>query len=268
MKKQNNICKFVTNQKSEQILTTNFVYETNTKNSLKINIPKNNAIYIVASGSGALYTEYFKKELSAGMLFFTFAGVSYKIENTDNINYMYITFNGERSRELFNRFKISPSNCIFKGNEGLLCFWQNCLEKANSENLDLISESVLLYSFASMSLISESKEQHLINDILKYIEDTFTDNKLSLNSVSQKLGYSSKYISRVFKEHMNITFSEYLKNTRIQHAVFLIEQGITAVKNVALLSGYTDPFYFSNVFKQTVGISPSEFIKAHEEKQS
>ena len=90
MKKQNNICKFVTNQKSEQILTTNFVYETNTKNSLKINIQKNNAIYIVTSGSGALYTEYFKKELSAGMLFFTFAGVSYKIENTDNINYMYI----------------------------------------------------------------------------------------------------------------------------------------------------------------------------------
>ena len=52
-----------------------------------------------------------------------------------------------------------------------------------------------------------------------------------------------------------------LKNTRIQHATFLMEQGITSVKNVAFLSGYKDSLYFSNVFKKTVGTAPSEFIK-------
>ncbi len=269
MKRQtNNICKFVTNTKYEQILTTNFVYEANSASSSNIKIPKNNAVYIVTNGKGSLCTEYYEKELLPGTLFFTFAGTPYTINNTDDLHYMYITFNGERSQELFDRFKISPSNCIFKGYENLVCFWQNCLEKANSENLDLLSESVLLYTFSSMSIMSENKEQYLIGDILKYIEENFTNSSITLNSASHALGYNSKYISRIFKKNMGVTFSEHLKKTRIQHAIFLMEQGITAIKNVALLSGYTDPFYFSKVFKQTVGISPSEFINNKEEKQS
>ncbi len=60
---------------------------------------------------------------------------------------------------------------------------------------------------------------------------------------------------------MGTTFSEYLKTLRLRHAVFLIEQGITSVKNVALLSGYRDPLYFSKVFRQSLGVSPSEFIE-------
>lgn len=261
MKKQtNNICKFITSSKYEQILTTNFVYETDAENFASHSLQKNNAMYLVVSGNGQLCTEHFKKELLPGMLFFTFSGNSYKIENAEDLKYMYITFNGERSKELFSRFNISLANCIFKGYEGLSCFWQNCLEKANPQNLDLISESVLLYSFASMPLMSESKEQHLISNILKYIEENFTSNTLSLNSMADELNYNSKYISKIFKENIGVTFSEYIKSTRIKHAIFLMEQGITSIQNVALLSGYSDPFYFSNVFKQTIGISPSEFI--------
>lgn len=51
-----------------------------------------------------------------------------------------------------------------------------------------------------------------------------------------------------------------MKNLRINHAVFLMEQGITSVKNIAFLSGYKDPLYFSGVFKKTLGLSPSEYL--------
>ena len=44
-----------------------------------------------------------------------------------------------------------------------------------------------------------------------------------------------------------MTFSDYVKNIRIRHAVFLIEQGVRVVKNVALLSGFSDPLYFSHL---------------------
>jgi len=49
---------------------------------------------------------------------------------------------------------------------------------------------------------------------------------------------------------------------------FLIEQGITAVKNIAFLCGYQDPLYFSNVFKKTFGISPSDFISRRNNEQA
>ena len=46
---------------------------------------------------------------------------------------------------------------------------------------------------------------------------------------------------------------------RIKYAVSLLEHGIDSVKNVAFLSGFSDPLYFSNVFKKVVGVSPKEY---------
>ncbi len=266
MKKQNNICKFVTEKSGNDIYTINFVFEKDTV-TREIKMPKNNGIYLVTSGRGFLKTEASKKELQAGNIFFTFVQIPYVIENTENMTYMYITFNGDRCQELFSRFGITPQCCVFQGHESVSAFWQNAIVKANQKNLDLISESVLLYTLGEMTQPEINTEQYLLGDILKHVEDNFSDCELNLNSLAENLGYNSKYISRVFKNSMGITFSQYLTNVRIQHAVFLIEQGVTAIKNVAVLSGYKDPFYFSNVFKSTLGVAPSEFILKKNKKQ-
>jgi AraC-like DNA-binding protein len=38
-------------------------------------------------------------------------------------------------------------------------------------------------------------------------------------------------------------------------------QGITQIKNIAKLSGFSDPLYFSTVFKQKMGVSPKDYLK-------
>ncbi|MBE7042666.1 MAG: helix-turn-helix transcriptional regulator [Ruminococcaceae bacterium] len=258
MKNQTNICKFVTQSSDSKMKTSNFVYET--KNSVNVKRTEEHAIYLVTSGEGCLCTDLFKKELVTGTVFFTFSGIPFRIKQKEHIEYIYISFHGLRSQELFDRFQISPSNCIFRGHEGLLSFWQTALGKANESNLDLISESVLLYTFSQMTPTEGTKEQDLVSTLLSYIENHFTDTNLTLASTAEELRYNAKYISRVFKENVGISFSEYVKNIRIQHAVFLMEQGVTAVKNVALLSGFRDPFYFSNVFHQTLGMAPSDYL--------
>ena len=60
---------------------------------------------------------------------------------------------------------------------------------------------------------------------------------------------------------MGLGYSEHLRNMRIKYAVSLLEHGIDSVKNVALLSGFSDPLYFSSVFKKTVGVSPRDYKK-------
>ena len=59
---------------------------------------------------------------------------------------------------------------------------------------------------------------------------------------------------------MSIGYSEYLRTLRIKYAVSLFDHGIDSVKNVALLSGFQDPLYFSSVFKNVIGISPTQYI--------
>ena len=257
--KTQNICKFISEISDDRIYTKNFVYEKFCK---KIDVLKDcNIMHLVVTGKGRLVTENVKKELNAGDIFFTFANIPTTIENIDNFKYMYITFDGSRSDGLFSRFGITPLNNVFKGNEKLISFWGNSIAKAGEKNLDLISEAVLLYTFGEMAPSASKEENHLISVVTKYIDDNFTDNELNLQNVSDELGYNSKYISRVFKDNMGLTFSNYLTNIRIQNAVFLIDQGVTAIKNVALLSGYKDPFYFSNVFKTVMGISPKQYIE-------
>ncbi len=49
------------------------------------------------------------------------------------------------------------------------------------------------------------------------------------------------------KKQFGMGFAEYLRTLRIKHAVLLFEKGVTPVKNVALLCGFSDPLYPSDV---------------------
>ena len=265
--KDRNICKFVTTSSEKQIFTTNFVLENLLECMKNIYHQQNYSVRLVVSGSGKLYCGTKSENLKMGMLFFTFPEISYSIDGNEEFQCMYITFYGARATELFQRFRISAENSVFEGNEGLIAFWQNSLGKANEDNLDLISESVLLYTFAQMSSPIVSGKQRLIDSVLRYIEEHFRRTELNLSTVAEDLGYNPKYISRVFREEIGTSFTEYVKKMRMQYAVFLIENGITTVKNLAILCGFTDPYYFSNVFKEVVGVSPSKYVDKISDKE-
>ena len=80
--------------------------------------------------------------------------------------------------------------------------------------------------------------------------------------IADEIGYNSKYLSHLFKEKMGVSYSEYLRSFRFKYAISLFELGISSVKNAALLSGFSDPLYFSNAFKKAIGMSPKEFISS------
>lgn len=263
MKLNDNICKFVDVKAPRELTTHLFVYEKNAAENPDFRTAGHNAIYIVTRGDGRLVTESDEYRLKVGSVFFTFKQVPFKIQNTGAIQYMYISFDGNRAEDLFAHFGISPVNCVFEGHEGLIAFWENSITKAVEKNLDLISESVLYYTLGEMVPSQPNEEQQLISALLKFVDENFNDNSLNLSIIARHFGYNDKYISRVFKNGMGINFSSYLTNTRIQHAVFLMEQGVTSVKNIAFLSGYKDPLYFSNVFKAKTGKSPTEYIAKH-----
>jgi len=256
-----NICKFVTEDNTSPLKCTNFILEQNAPKVGKTRITNVNTAYLAIDGKGVLQNGENTFRISSGMLFFTFSGVPFSINNTDGLVYMYISFDGNRADELFSRFGISRNVCVFDGFGSLIPFWQDCISRGGDGNLDLISEAVLLYTLSAMSQSDVSGDSRLIGDILKYMEESFTDAELSLTTLSERFGYNPKYISRLFSTKMGVSFSAHLRNVRVRHAVFLMEQGITSIKNVSILSGYSDPLYFSKVFKSAIGMSPSDYVE-------
>ncbi|MCR5590988.1 MAG: response regulator [Lachnospiraceae bacterium] len=98
----------------------------------------------------------------------------------------------------------------------------------------------------------------LVKDHIKahYSED------LDLNSIADDLGFSSSYLTKIFNRYENIPPAKYIRNHRMGIAKQLLADRSLTIQQVALSVGYNDPFHFSKSFKQTFGITPTEYRSA------
>ena len=257
--KNKNICQIINDTDLERLRARNFVLEGNREVMERTLELQHNCVYLVISGKCSFVFDGRSFAQRTGGIVFGFSGERVTANGIeDGTEYMYVSFDGGRADELFRRFGITRSNRSFFGLEALIPFWKENIARA-ADAPDLVSESVLLYTFSRLKG-SKKQSDDIISKTLRVIEYDFTDPELSLTSVADRLGYNEKYISRSFKEKMGVGFSQYLRTVRIKHAVFLIEHGVNSVKNIAFLCGFTDPLYFSSVFKDTIGVSPKEYM--------
>lgn len=104
----------------------------------------------------------------------------------------------------------------------------------------------------------EHSRNWLVPSIMEYIQ-THSGDTLSLNEVADIFEMSPGYLSSVFKKYGDISFSEYVRRAKIGRAKEMLAGGMK-IHEVSDALGYSDPYYFSKLFKKAEGISPREFI--------
>ncbi len=264
--KQSNICKFISPAEAEQLNVSCFVLESDQavmQNSFTLSAHR---VILVLEGQGTFYFGKSEFGFTVGDLIFGFAGEYLTAKCNETSQYMYIDFSGSRAEELLRRFGITPATRHFAGFDNLKPLWLESLSRADEQTIDLASESILIYTFSRLAPAASPKHT-LLSDIIELTEQRFNDPALSVALIAEELGYNAKYISHTFKEKMGIGYSQYLRAQRIKYAVSLFDNGIDSIKNVALLSGFTDPLYFSTVFKKNIGISPKEYLTRSPKQQ-
>lgn len=260
MKQSSNICKFAVLPQLDTLSVICFIQESNPETiSCNVRLDAHRAI-LVAEGSGDFLFDGIRTPFHSGMLVFGFKGEHFTTRATENCTFLYISFDGTRADELFRRFEIAKYNRSFDGQDNLCPLWRESLSRAADDTIDLAAESMLLHAFTRISS-RQSAQSGLISDILKISDSNFHNPNLTLNAIAEDLGYNPKYLSSVFRKKMGVTYSDYLKSLRIKYAVTLFDHGIYSVKNVALLSGFSDPLYFSTVFKQNIGVAPKDYVR-------
>lgn len=99
--------------------------------------------------------------------------------------------------------------------------------------------------------------------LFEQIDDHVKLNKyspLSINDIAMKFHVSPSYVSRVIKNATQITFVQYYTQLRIQEACRLMQcQPDMKFKEVSDLLSFSDQHYFSKVFKEYTGLSPTEY---------
>lgn len=99
----------------------------------------------------------------------------------------------------------------------------------------------------------------VIHDMVKTIETDYAQ-RLGLDIFAEKYRLTPEYISNLFTKETGITFSNYLKKVRIEHAKDLLLNTNMKIYEVACSVGYPDQKYFSKVFKEYTGLSAKQFV--------
>lgn len=112
------------------------------------------------------------------------------------------------------------------------------------------------------SVFEEKKKDYsnmIIHNAKRYIAEHIHE-KLSQNEVAAVFGISPQYLSALFKKHAHINFTEYVTSVKMEKAKHLLSSGDYKIYEVADLLGYENAFYFSTVFKKSIGLSPRDYI--------
>ena len=261
------ICNFIpVKSYTGSIRTVHFVLESELKKLTQPFYYPINYVFLVISGSGVLKLNSKEYKLEKGSLFFSFPNHFFEIDGNDDFKYIYISFMGESVKGIFDDLNISPDNPVFYNMDFVVDFWLNSIRRVTAKNSNLLTEGVLLYTLSFINDDQERLEKNTETDnkfdlVIYYIDNHYTEYDMCLKKVADVFSYTPKYFSHIFKENMNVGFSEYINRLRIQYACRLIAQGITKVSELALSCGFSDALYFSKVFKKKTGFSPNEYIK-------
>jgi transcriptional regulator GlxA family with amidase domain len=102
----------------------------------------------------------------------------------------------------------------------------------------------------------------VVHEIQQHI-DWHLDEPLLISKLAEQFGLSSRTLSRRFTDATGRGPQAYLQHARVQHAKRLLETTSDPIEEVRRLAGYNDPAAFRRAFKQTTGLSPSEYRKAY-----
>jgi len=119
-------------------------------------------------------------------------------------------------------------------------------------------------------LPKKQKETITVQDIEQIIQDyldtlPYIQKEFSLSQMSFDLKIPERFLSNYFNKELDITFSDWRKNLRIDHVCRLIEGGEAknlTIEAIATNAGFASRSKFIDAFKERKGVTPSAFIKS------
>ena len=113
---------------------------------------------------------------------------------------------------------------------------------------------------------AESPDERLLKRVMKVINDNMSNSNLNVEMIAAEVGISRVHLHRKLKELTNQSTRDFIRNVRLKQAANLLSEKKHSVSEVAALTGFTNLTYFSTVFKDTYGVSPSNFINREQEE--
>lgn len=261
------------------------IFFTNKHSEIKLHTHDFIEIVYVMSGSATECVNDEIYEVKHGDLIFINYQSTHTFNAGKNFSYINICFKPETVDSLitpenaFALLQLTAFDELRKDNEGgMVSFLGTERDEIEALLKNMLSEyrskepfrRIVLESYMNILLVKilrktnaepQSIEQSgAWQKIVDYIDRNLGE-ELTLSALAQKCFYNPSYFSRIFKEHFNMSLTEYVNHRRVELAKTLLSKGELSVEEIAYRVGYSSKTSFYRAFMRVTGSTPAEYKK-------
>ncbi len=143
-------------------------------------------------------------------------------------------------------------------------FYVKQLQKMRDTEMSIMQIKGLLYTICGEFdagadyTLRENEVEQLTSQIFRYVEDNYSKN-CSLAALSSEVSYNYVYLSKYFKKHTGIAFTDYVNRYRINEACYILQNTDQTILKIAYDCGFDSLRSFNRNFKSVMGMTPSEY---------
>jgi signal transduction histidine kinase/AraC-like DNA-binding protein len=109
--------------------------------------------------------------------------------------------------------------------------------------------------------LSKTIDKKFVNDFAGIVEQNLSNDKFNVDDICKIIGISRVQLYRKVKALFGCSITDYILNRRLKKAKYLLNNENFTISEISYMVGFSNPNYFSSVFKGKYGCSPSEFKK-------
>ena len=224
------------------------------------------SIYYIVKGEYIAYIDNKKFNVVENDILYIPIDVNYRAEGGfSDIEFINIFFDATASVSessnffsAFHRYNIPSLKSLFV----------NINNEYNTHSFrQQIASKKILYDIFDILLSEEMKksvynaEYSALNASISYLENNYSKQDITIDYLANLSNYTTAHFITLFKRIFNTTPQKYLTNIRIKKAKELLLYSSYSITEIASLTGYSCPAYFSAAFKTATGCSPAFFRK-------
>lgn len=225
-------------------------------------------LHYVRSGKGTYCFDGNAFHLTAGDMFMIFPStvVSYIADAQEPWEYCWVGFNGTEARRMLSETAFSESSPVLHVNDGnrLETYLFNIYRASgNTPSTDARMAGYLYLLLAELMEVAPAERRSLemqeyLAQALRYIQYNYATD-IQVAQMASYVGISRSQLYRAFMDKFEVSPHTFLKRYRINEACMLLRNSNLSISEVANSVGFSDPLYFSRVFKEIKGMTPTQF---------
>ena len=234
-------------------------------------------LYVV-SGKAHFYFDDAERIVTAGhmVLFQPRQEQHYEYFGTDKTEVYWVHFTGSNVKNILRRYDIPlDTPVLYSGASAIYAYLFKEMINELQTCRTGYEELLAMYLRQILILVQRTRQEHRtsinthIQEEMEYARRYFNEHyneQISIEDYAQSRNMSVSWFQRSFKQIVNYSPMQYILTIRMNNAASLLESTDYSMAEISAIVGYDNPLYFSRLFKEQKGVSPSEYRKLVSQK--